>query len=326
MGSQADNQLKAFLNLWRDKSVDFIEAHTSGSTGAPKRILLPRADMEASARATCRAFGIDADSRLHCPLSMEYIAGKMMAVRAEVAGAMITVEEPSSHPLSSLKPSDRPIDLLPIVPAQIDGLLDSIRSNKWLVRNVIVGGAPCTHAQIEALQKASFDAYATYGMTETCSHVALRCITLGDDYYTALPGITFETDLRGCLRIVSPNFSWQTLQTNDVVELLSPIRFRWLGRADNVIISGGLKIHPEELEQRIANLLPPGLVFFVGSAPSAKWGRVVTLEIESSESLDTEKITNILRTHLAPHELPRQINIHRSLRRTASGKLIRQTV
>ncbi len=280
--------------------------------------------MEASARATCRAFGIGPDSRLHCPLSIEYIAGKMMAVRAEVSGAHLTVEEPSSRPLASLGQISVSIDLLPIVPAQIEGLIEVLSQSDIHLRNLIVGGAPCSAAQAEMLRKAPLEAYATYGMTETCSHVALRSITRGEDCYTALPGISFATDERGCLRIDSPDFTWRSLQTNDMVELLSPTRFRWLGRADNVIISGGLKIHPEELEQRIAPFLPEGTVFYVGSAPSDKWGCIVTLEIESEVPLPAEEIVSQLRRYLAPHELPRRINIHSSLPRTSSGKLLRR--
>ena len=96
-----------------------------------------------------------------------------------------------------------------------------------------------------------FAAFCTYGMTETCSHVALADALDPQGIYSAMPGISFSIDSRDCLRITAGSMSFGTLQTNDVVELLDNGRFRWLGRADNAINSGGIKIHPEMLERAI---------------------------------------------------------------------------
>ncbi|MDE6377305.1 MAG: AMP-binding protein, partial [Duncaniella sp.] len=214
----------AFIDEWRSSST-VVSAHTSGSTGAPKRIDLLKGDMLASAQATVEFFGLRKGSTLYLPLSPSYIAGKMQIVRAEVAGCRLVVMPPSMdlHSVEGALPER--IDMLPIVPAQIKGLLGTPLSA--VTRHVIIGGAPMSPVQEREVLAAPFTAWATYGMTETCSHVALRRV--GEESYHGLPGYTFSTDFRGCLVIDHPSMSFRRLVTNDLVELHSDVSFRWLG-------------------------------------------------------------------------------------------------
>lgn len=311
-----DEATHDFLEKWNDDS-EYIEAHTSGSTGAPKTIRLLKSDMLVSAQSTCNFFGLDHRSVLVCPLSADYIAGKMMIVRALASGATLYMEKPSSHPLKS---DYRRIDLLPVVPAQLDGLLDV--ADGFDIRHVIIGGAPLPADAEHRLYNASFKAYATYGMTETCSHVALRPIVKeNDNIYTALPGYRFTTDERSCLEIHSSLQSFGILVTNDVVELIDEKRFRWLGRHDNVIITGGLKVHPEILEKTISPLIDRE--FYISSCHDEKWGQHIVLHIEGEE-FDTAQLMSMMRSKLKSHELPREIIFSRCFERTASGKIRRQ--
>lgn len=311
--------LHEFQAEWLSES-PVIVAHTSGSTGTPKEILLRKADMVQSARATCRFFGLDRSSRLHCPLAFDYIAAKMMAVRAEVSGAVLSVEPPSAMPLSGYE-GDGPIDLLPVVPYQIDGLLASPASR--LVRNLIVGGAPMSPAQEAALRSSGMQAFATYGMTETSSHVALRDISAGDGRFTALPGFTFERDGRGCLVIANQSMSWRRMVTNDVVDLASPTRFRWLTRYDNIINSGGVKVMPEEVERVAARFLPPDS-FYVTSRPDMRLGREIVLVVdEAVEVTDGELLLTRLRGLLPRYHAPKAL-VRAAVSRTSSGKILRR--
>lgn len=307
----------SFLREWEDDRRNYIVAHTSGTTGTPKEIHLLKADMLASAKATNRFFGLNQDSVLVCPLSASYIAGKMMVVRALVSGAILYFESPSSSPLEG---GNYPvIDLLPIVPAQIDSLKNI---SPGQIRNVIVGGAPLSAEQETVLREMPFRAYATYGMTETCSHVALRHIDGVTPYYDAMPGISFSTDERGCLVVTAPEFSIGRLTTNDIVELYSSSSFRWLGRADNVIITGGLKVHPEMLEKQLSGLVD--YPFYITSIPSAKWGREVAIVIEGSRDTDFEEmLVDRCCKILMPHERPRHFIWVPRFNYTSSGKLIR---
>ena len=312
-----------FAAEWRDAGKDFVVAHTSGSTGAPKEIRLSKNDMAISARATNRFFGIGSGSLLHLPLSLSYIAGKMMIVRASEADCVLLAEKPSSSPLADY--AGRDITLSAVVPSQIPGLLNGKGWRK--IDNLIIGGAPLSAATERKLQELGVPAYATYGMTETCSHVALR--RMGTDAYTAMPGIRFATDHRNCLRINAPQFSFRQLQTNDIVDLLSPQSFIWKGRYDNVINSGGIKIFPEQLEAKLQPYISHP--FFIGGVPHPTWGTAVELivELPDSKLTDTfeleQQLHDICRTHLTTVECPKSIKFTAALPRTANGKIRRNS-
>lgn len=316
-----DQSTGDFIKSWNDSN-PWIEANTSGSTGQPKTIRLSKADMEASARATCQFFSIDRSSLMVCPLSANYIAGKMMIVRSMVSGAELYMEHPSNHPLSDGRWRARTIDLVPIVPSQIDGIVRNINNSGISVRNIIVGGAPMSVRETDVLSRISGDCYATYGMTETCSHVALKNIGHGESIFRALPGYSFSTDGRGCLIIDSDTQSFKRIITNDIVKLHDETGFEWIGRHDNVIISGGLKIHPEQVERHIARLLPDNRPFYITSAPDEKWGQRAVLCIEG-EPFETDTMLRELRYSLKLHELPREIKFIAHFERTQSGKIKR---
>lgn len=305
----------AFLDLWADES-PVIEAHTSGSTGVPKTILLPKKQMRRSAQATNAFFGIDSRSTLVCPLSVDYIAGKMMVVRAIESGAELWMLRPHrENILSELPDSVDTIDLLPIVPAQLESLLRSDKAER--VKNVIIGGSPMTDSQETIAADAPFSAFATYGMTETCSHVALRRIGHDGQWFTPMPGVRTAIDERGCLVV-------DGMVTNDIVELRGDGRFRWLGRADNVIITGGLKVAPEEMERLIAGEMArvSGARFYLTSRPSELWGEEVVMIVDSE--VDRSTVDSICRRLLPRHAVPKDIIVDPGMEFTASGKLRRR--
>lgn len=308
-----DSSAIAFIDQW-NSGVDSFEAHTSGSTGAPKSILLPRSDMISSARSTNDFFGISRSSVMLCPLSASYIAGKMMIVRALLADCKIIIEYPSNRPVKSRYGI---IDLLPIVPSQAEWILDNPTPGT-VIKNVIVGGAPMSPEIERRLVDAPFDCYATYGMTETCSHVALRRV--GETFFTAMPGITFSEDTDHRLIIRSADRSFGSLLTNDVVELRDSSSFRWLGRFDNVIISGGVKLHPEEIEREIADLIP--LPFYLIGEADRKWGTALILYIEG-DGVDIPRLSEAIKSRLHPYKVPRQIRLLPRFCRTPSGKIKR---
>lgn len=311
--------MSGFVDQWRDSS-DTVEAHTSGSTGVPKTIELQKADMRISAEATNRFFAIDSGSLLVCPLSESYIAGKMMVVRADVSGAELVTEAPGRTPLAA--PLGRMIDLVAIVPQQIEGLIKS--PNRF--RHIIVGGGPVSPVE-EALaldhsRLTGAQWWMTYGMTETCSHVALR--RFGSELYECLPGITVATDNRGCLVISSEGSSWSSVTTNDLAQLVSPRSFRWLGRIDNVVISGGKKLHPELIEPLIAPVVGT-MPFFLIGRPSDRWGEelVMVMEGELSDN-EVESLFQKIKDTLSHESAPKAIIQKKQLPRTYSGKLIRE--
>lgn len=314
-------ELEKFAKEWHDDGL-YVNACTSGSTGAPKHIRLLKDDMRKSAEATNRFFGIDSGSVLVCPLSVSYIAGKMMYVRGDVAGCKVCFEEPSMTLLAGWKGGR--ISLLAIVAAQIPGLVKSGKAH--LVDNVIVGGGVVSEKLEKQLAEAVENCYATYGMTETCSHVALRKLGRGERWYEGLPGYKFSVTDGERLVIENREISFGRLVTNDCVELDSDGRFAVLGRVDNVIVSGGVKIHPEEIEKRIADLFP-GREYIVKGEQHELWGEECVLVVEGKEKIANEDSTmKEIRERVGKHKSPKRIEYVDEFERTSSGKIVRGSI
>lgn len=301
-----------FLKQWYD-STDSVEVLTSGSTGRPKEILLPKADMLRSAAATVRQFGLTSESTISSLLPMASIATRMAVVRSIVAKCRYLPVIPSNDFVISER-----IDLLSVGPSQTDCL---IRHPEYvaLVDVVMVGGAPLSQPRLTGLLRAGYDVYESYGMTETCSNVALR--TPAHDFFRANEGISFSVDCRDCLCVQAPGYSFDGLQTNDVVELLSPTTFRLLGRADNAINSGGLKIHPEMLEKELSDVLEAD--FYIAALPHDKWGETPLLVVEGDASEVLDCVRKAVLSIPDRRCRPRYYAAVSTLPRTSGGKIKR---
>jgi len=304
-----------FLEEWLSDK-EYVVAHTSGSTGTPKEIRLLKSDMTTSAKATNKFFGINKDSVLALPLSTDYIAGKMMVARAQIAGCRL-IELPVSNTVNI---SER-IDFIAVVPSQIQSLLDNPHAPE-LIGNILIGGAPLPDQLAEQLIKRGFRAWLGYGMTETCSHVAIRKI--GDkEIFRAMPAISFDRDSRNCLVIKSENFSWKKLVTNDVVQLHGNIGFEWLGRYDNVINSGGIKIHPEIHEKDIRKYIPDIPPFYLLGEPDEKWGQALVMVVENPPAGLYDRLKALLKDKKT---MPKRIIPVAELPKTVQGTKIRRVI
>lgn len=306
----------------------YVIAHTSGSTGKPKEIHLQKSDMTASAKLTNEYFNLSSDSIFYLNLSPSYIAGKMMIVRALTLNAKLIEEKPSNQPLANYDSNER-ISLGAFVPSQIKYLINN-PEKLILFDNIIIGGGKIPHRLEHWLAEQGIRAFSTYGMTETCSHVALAPMGTMPQPYNALGNITFSTDERDCLVIHTPHLTQKKIVTNDIVTLISPTQFLWCGRIDNVINTGGIKIFPEEIEPYIAELLP-NIRFFIASQPSDKWGEEPVLILEY-RGLPTNIIKkgNIrpdfiekMKLKLPSHAIPRHYIAISKFKETPTGKIIR---
>lgn len=321
LSSDEENEkLRQFFKEWTDER-DFVIGKTSGSTGAPKSIRLSKKAMLASAELTNSFFNLKAgDSILLC-LSVNYIAGKMVLVRAIAGGLNVVVAKPSSEP--DWKGS---VALAAMVPMQVQQLLSSAKGRKALsmVENLIVGGSPLSRDCAEKLSDLPVNAYMTYGMTETVSHVALSKIGRETrPVYTAMSGVRFSLDNRGCLVISAPHLSEENVVTNDVAELISDMSFVWKGRFDNVINTGGVKVHPEVVEDSLRGIIDRR--FYVMAEPDDKFGEIVVLKIEGTPLSDNllAKLQSDMVLRLSKFERPKKILFLAKFRETDSGKVIR---
>lgn len=308
-------ELADFLRDWWDDSPT-MQLQTSGSTGVPKRIPATKAAMATSAAATCRFFGLKpGDSALLC-LPLRYIAGKMMVVRALVGGLNLITTEPSSTPLADLT---KRVDFAPLVPMQAASTLDLPDGAAQLarVRTLLLGGGFIDPSLAEQLQKLSTRVYASYGMTETLSHIALRAVNgpQRSEWYTPLPGVKLTLTPVDTLQISVPWLGIDELCTNDLAEIAPDDRFRILGRVDAVINSGGVKIQAEEIERELHRLT--GLAVLALPLPHPHLGQCVALLWEGPAEAEAH-----LRTACA--SLPRyhqpRILYRATIPRTESGK------
>ena len=312
-----------FMEEWRDAATPYIIARTSGSTGVPKSIRLDKEFVKQSALRTNRFFNITEGSRLHSCVAADYIGGKMMAVRADVAGCRFTWERPSNRPLAGIG-NDEVIDLLAVVPSQMVHVLDNLE-NMPEIRAVIIGGSAISPQLFLRICESGLNAYETYGMTETSSHIAMRKIASKQgnscgEWFETLEGITVEKDGRGCLVI---NFdSGETFVTNDLAETNDGRHFKIKGRYDHVIITGGKKVNPYEVEEKLAPYI--NTPFVVTSEPHYKWGSAVVVRIEGNScDISEEELRSIMKTILQPHEVAKKIEYVERLPRTANGKIRR---
>ena len=273
--------------------------------------------------ATVSFFQLKPFQSILLALSADYIAGKMMLIRAIEHQLKIIVAPLTSNPLDLN--IGQQIDFSAFVPLQIQTILANKRSkaNYESIKHVIIGGAVINSALEKELQSLNNNNYATFGMTETISHIALRNITKKEAHYSALPNVKFGVNTNNCLSIHAPLVCDDVLETNDCVELLSDTEFIWKGRADFVINSGGIKLHPEDIEKKIQDILPNHKYYLIG-AKDAALGEKLILKIEADNSLDLTLLMVNLKSTLTKFEIPKEIKLVNKFKLTNTGKLIRE--
>lgn len=325
--------LDEFILEWRDGR-EHLLVHTSGSTGEPKPLWVSKRRMEASARVTCAFLGLQkGDTALLC-MPLDYIAGKMMVVRSLVWDLNLLTVEPSGHPLSveNLKawPAEG-IAFAAMVPMQVYNSLHVADECRRLrsIRQLIVGGGAIDAALETELRTFPGPVWSTYGMTETLSHIALRRLSGPDAsaWYTPFDGVGLSLASDGCLRIDAPLVCEQPIVTHDRAELTEPdaqgrCRFRILGRKDNVICSGGLKIQAEEVERALQPFV--SVPFLITRCKDEKFGETVVLLAEKADGWDKERLKSLCRDHLPRYWVPRHFVLVDHLPLTETGKLARQ--
>lgn len=305
-GQLFEKEIGKFLLDWHNNE-SFIMVQTSGSTGIPKQIVLQKSAMIASAKATGLYFNLTPKSTSLLCLSANYIAGKMMLVRALTLGLHLDIIDPTSAPLSTKK-----YNFTAMVPLQVQKSLSKLH----LVDIVLIGGAKVSYSLSEKIQKTNCNAFESYGMTETISHIAIKKI--GELPFTVLPNVTISIDDRSCLVIEAVELSEEKVITNDIVEILNATQFIFKGRIDNVINSGGIKIFPEEVEEILAKFI--SVPFFVASKPDEILGEKVILVLEATPfSFD-----NSVFSELSKYQIPKEILFLESFVRTETQKINRK--
>ena len=243
-----------------------------------------------------------------------------MLVRALTIGWHIDIVAPSSHPLNGLETT---YDFTAMVPLQLYNSIDKLDG----IKKIIVGGGVVSKELEQKISKVKTAIFATYGMTETCTHIAVKKLnnysnvtlstaselstgSVEKSFYKVLPNIKIAKDSRNCLVIDAPYISNDIITTNDVVEIIAESEFKWLGRYDTIINSGGVKLIPEQIEEKLAPIL--NYRFFVAGVTDAVLGVKLILIIENTNdeitTIEQAQFRNVVKSlsTLSKFEIPKE--------------------
>lgn len=307
-----------FILKWFNNS-DFILQHTSGSTGTPKEIKLKKSAMIASATNTLNFFNLRKDENAWLCLPIGNIAGKMMVVRAIVGGLNLLISEPEGTP----QLLNEKIDITAMVPLQLQNIINK-NIDLSNIKTIIVGGASVNYSLQNSIQEIPSVVYASYGMTETCSHIALQRLNgdFPDRYFKTLNSISIKLNSDECLVINAPSLSLNSITTRDIVKIISPTEFKWLGRFDNVINSGGLKISPERLENDISSVIKTECLIVPVNDDLLGQKLALIIEGEYDEIL-RDNIIMELNQFINKYQIPKEVYFIESFPRNNSMKIDR---
>ncbi|MNE40696.1 2-succinylbenzoate--CoA ligase [compost metagenome] len=262
-----------------------------------------------SALATGDFFGLEPGDKALLCLPTQFIAGKMMLVRSLILGLELDVVSPSLHPLEL---NTTTYDFVAMVPLQVQNSIERLSK----VRKLIIGGAKLDSAIEEKLLPLKTEIYETYGMTETITHIAAK--RLGDSVFSILPNVRISQDDRQCLIINVATISDEPIITNDLVELLNEQQFKFLGRIDNVINSGGVKLIPEQIEAKLIGKIANR--FFVTGLPDTTLGEKLVLVVEGEKQEFAPDFFEVL----GKYEKPKEIVFVSKFKENENGKLLRK--
>ena len=306
-GEDFEQAVGDFLLDWFDDK-SYIDMYTSGTTGDAKTIRIEKNAMVQSAISTGDFFGLQPGDRvLHC-LPVNFIAGKMMFVRSFILGLDMDFVAPSSYPLEN---NDEKYDFAAMVPLQAKNSIKKLTN----IKKVIIGGVKIHKSLEQELVKLPIEIYETYGMTETITHIAAKKV--GQEAFTTLPNVTVSKNENQCLEILAKNIGNEKIVTNDIVKLISDTQFIWLGRYDNVINSGGIKIMPEQVESKLSTLIPRR--YFVDGVQDENLGEKVVLFVEG-EPINIDSSVFDVKDR---YEKTKDIVLIPKFKDTATGKIMR---
>ena len=313
-GLPYQQELGQFLLDWLDRK-DYVIVQTSGSTGKPKKLKIKKQAMVNSAIATGDFFNLTPGKKvLHC-LPSNFIAGKMMIIRAVILGLELDMVQPTSLPQIDY---EKDYEFCAFTPMQLKNFAKYLKC----IKTVIVGGGRVSNQIKELIKDKKPNVYETYGMTETVSHIAIKKLNNFDDsgsdtFFKVLPDIRLSVDDRSCLVIDAPKLSEEQIVTNDIVKIHSDTEFEWLGRFDNVINTGGIKVFPEVIEEKLQDKIPEQ--FFITSQEDDTLGEKVVMLIEGN----TRALDPSLFEDLEKFEKPKEVFFVEHFIETASGKIHR---
>lgn len=315
-----------FLTRWISGGKEF-EIQTSGSTGKPQKIILKRKWLETSALQTIGLLNLWEENVLCC-LPTFKIGGLMMIVRSLAGGFNINIYEPKANPMEDIS-SNHTFTFVSLVPSQLITILSNDNSIEKLNRfkNILLGGSGISSEVLQKIKLLKPNVYHTYGMTETCSHIALKKLNnVTWPHFRPNPYVEVMTNENGLLSVKGFQTGSEWIHTNDIVKIYDNGDFDFVGRADFVINTGGFKVFPEQLEQQIKHIFNTQnwlADVVITSIPNEKWGDEIILVINREPDVSHLEILKVLKPDLKKHELPKKVLFVKNIPLNESGKIDR---
>jgi o-succinylbenzoate---CoA ligase len=318
-------KVMSLVEFW-ESAEPSLQIKTSGSTGDPKWITIEKKEILASVKMTQAAFHLNDNDLFFCCLNVSHIAGMMMIFRALALHAELVVIPPKAQPfdeperLEMFLSKYRGRVFFAFVPLQLEQILAKKKTSDLLRlgKATLVGGAALSPEIETQCRLLNLPIFATYGMTETLSHIALKDLRIENGLFEVLKEVNIKQEANGCLTVQSPSTNFKWLATNDLVKMDGKTRFSWMGRLDNVINSGGVKIQLEEIERKIQAHFNWPHRFFCFGLPDKKLGQKLIVVVENTQiDYKTEAFSGFL----SKFEVPKEIKTIAKFIETPSGKI-----
>ena len=299
--------------------------HTSGTTAAPKPVVLTYGNFLASALGSAVGLGLDPAERWLCPMPLTHVGGLSIPIRSAIYSttAVLHGRFDTEAVLNELMDPGRRITLVSLVPTMLARLLDAGLERPPTLRWALLGGGPIAPALLSRAADAGVPVAPTYGMTEACSQIATFGWPLaGVEVVTAEDG---EVLVRG--RVVSAGAvsgdGW--LHTGDLGRFDDRGRIEIIGRSSETIVSGGENVAPAEVEAVLLEH-PAVADAAVHPRPDPEWGEAVvaTIVLRDGLAVSPDELKAHCATRLAGFKVPKAFGFAPGLPRTPSGKLLRR--
>ncbi len=317
-----------FIKHWETKPA-YLYIKTSGSTGPPKEIKLSREQLLASVKLSQEKFNLNQSTQFICNLPIDYIAGKLMIIRALELNADLLILKPSTNPMALNSRERYMLDtqmgknFMAFVPMQIDAMLKDKESVRALntAKAILIGGTGINQTLRDDIKQLKVPVYLTYGMTETCTHIAVQNLMEEKEeaLFETLEGVEISINNNQQLQIRGDVTNNEWITTNDIVELISPSRFHLLGRVDDIINTGGVKINPSTIYKVADKYFKQ---YFVYGVPDQLLGQKIV--IFTTDKINTQKQAEVLsqlKEELAKFARPKEIIVLKEFLLTSSGKI-----
>ena len=300
--------------------------HTSGTTAAPKPVVLTHSNFQASALGSAVALGLDPAERWLCPMPLNHVGGLSIAIRSSIYAttAVLPGRFDTEAVLGELMDPGRRTTIVSLVPTMLSRLLDAGLEHPPTLRWALLGGGPIAPVLLERAGAAGVPVAPTYGMTEACSQIA----TFG----WPLPGVEVRLHgPEGAILVRGPivargalaDDGW--LHTGDLGRFDERGRLEIIGREADTIITGGENVAPGEVEAVLLD--HPGVrdAGVVGR-PDPEWGEalVAVVVCRKGAALQADELRVFCSERLASFKVPKAVEFADELPRTASGKLLRR--